>query len=64
MGYSLHYFYLSCFLYVKKSMFTAAVFLSSHPEFRPIVIITCNAIESKYIFITGELLKLTCLLQH
>jgi len=54
----------SYFLCVKKSIFTTAVSMSSHPEFSLIVIITCDAIELKSIFITGGLLKLACLLQH
>lgn len=49
---------------LKKSIFTTAVSLSSYPEFRLIVIITCNTIELKYIFITEQLLEFTCLLQH
>lgn len=62
--YSLRDFYLRYFLRVKKSIFTTALSLSSHLEFRLIVVITCNTTELKYTFITGELLKLGCLLQH
>lgn len=61
--YSLHHFYLSYFLRVEKKYVhkCSPAFI---PKFRLIVIITCNTIELKYIFMSWELLEFTCHLQH